>query len=109
MLLATFLSGLMLLAIGYLKLGTYIKLIPYPVTVGFTAGIAVIIFSSQIKDLLGLTLGRPEPGDLIEKIPALWQALPNIAPAVAVSFGTIGFIALTRRFAPKIPGRCLPS
>lgn len=108
MLLATFLSGLMLLAIGYLKLGTYIKLIPYPVTVGFTAGIAVIIFSSQIKDLLGLTLTGQEPGELIEKFPALWQALPSITPAaVAVSFGTIGFIALSRRFAPKMPGMLL--
>ena len=59
------LAGLMLLAIGFLRLGTYIKFIPYPVTVGFTAGIAVIIFASQIKDLLGLTLAGPEPGALL--------------------------------------------
>jgi SulP family sulfate permease len=51
-------AGVILLAIGFLRLGTYIKFIPYPVTVGFTAGIAVIIFASQIKDLLGLTLAR---------------------------------------------------
>ena len=54
LLLATMLAGLMLAAIGLLKLGTYIKFIPYPVTVGFTAGIAVIILASQLKDLLGL-------------------------------------------------------
>src|SRR3954470_3458788 len=54
--LATLLSGLILLAIGLLRLGTFIKYIPYPVTVGFSAGIAVIIFASQIKDLLGLRL-----------------------------------------------------
>ena len=54
LILATVLSGVMLLAIGLLRLGTYIKFIPYPVTVGFTAGIAVIIFASQIKELLGL-------------------------------------------------------
>ena len=52
LLLATMLSGSMLAAIGFLKLGTYIKFIPYPVTVGFTAGIAVIILASQLKDLL---------------------------------------------------------
>ena len=105
MLLATFLSGFILLAIGYLKLGTYIKLIPFPVTVGFTAGIAVIIFASQIKDLLGLTLAGPEPGELIEKIPVLWSALPSVtSTAVAVSLATIAFIVLSRRFAPKIPG-----
>src|SRR5215218_6563831 len=56
LLLATMLSGLILLAIGFLRLGTFIKFIPYPVTVGFTAGIAVIIFASQIRELLGLAL-----------------------------------------------------
>jgi MFS superfamily sulfate permease-like transporter len=58
-LLATFISGLILLAIGLLRLGTFIKYIPYPMTVGFTAGIAIIIFASRIKDLLGLTLPAP--------------------------------------------------
>src|SRR3954447_24332525 len=58
LLLATMLSGPILLAIGLLRLGTFIKFIPYPVTVGFTAGIAVIIFVSQLKDLLGLRLDR---------------------------------------------------
>ncbi|MEC9310621.1 MAG: SulP family inorganic anion transporter, partial [Pseudomonadota bacterium] len=62
--LATFLSGLMLLAVGFLRLGTFIKFIPFPVTVGFTAGIAVIIFASQIKELFGLTLPH-EPGELL--------------------------------------------
>jgi SulP family sulfate permease len=55
LILATMLSGLVLMGIGYLRLGTYIKFIPYPVTVGFTAGIAVTIFSSEIKPLLGLS------------------------------------------------------
>ena len=69
--LATILSGVMLMAIGYLRLGTYIKFIPYPVTVGFTAGIAVIIFASQIKDLLGLTCAGTEPGPFVPKLTAL--------------------------------------
>ena len=62
LILATLLSGVILLAIGFLRLGVFIKYIPYPVTVGFTSGIAVIIFASQIKDLLGLTLAGTEPG-----------------------------------------------
>src|SRR6478609_275398 len=59
-LLATAMAGVFLTLAGFLRLGTYIKFIPYPVTVGFTAGIAVIIFASQIHDLLGLTLTAKE-------------------------------------------------
>jgi SulP family sulfate permease len=104
LLLATFLSGFILLAIGLLRLGTFIKYIPYPVTVGFTAGIAVIIFASQIKDLLGLTLGGAEPGDLIPKLRALGAALPTVnASAVALAASTIGVILLVRRFRPQWP------
>ena len=105
MLLATFMSGLMLLAIGYLRLGAYIKFIPYPVTVGFTAGIAVIILASQIKDFLGLTLGGAEPGPLMEKLPALFAALPTVTlPALGVGAATVAVIVLAKRFAPRIPG-----
>ena len=105
MILATFIAGVLLLILGYLKLGTYIKLIPYPVTVGFTAGIAVIIFSSQIKDLLGLQFTVPEPGAILEKLPVLYQYLNTVTPAaVALSLGTIAIITFTRHFAPKVPG-----
>src|SRR5690606_18640518 len=58
LILATFLSGLMLAVVGFLRLGTFIKFIPFPVTVGFTAGIAAIIFASQIKELFGLSLAE---------------------------------------------------
>ena len=75
LILATMLSGLILAAIGFLKLGTYIKFIPYPVTVGFTAGIAVIILASQLKDLMGLKLAEPEPGALLDKLPVLYRVL----------------------------------
>ena len=86
LILATMLSGLMLVAAGLLRLGTFVKFIPYPVTVGFTAGIAAIIFASQLEPLLGLTLAGPEPGPLLEKLPALWAALPTLSPAtVALS------------------------
>src|SRR5690554_4038116 len=79
LILATMMSGFILVAVGLMRLGTYIKFIPYPVTVGFTAGIAVIIFSSQIKELLGLTLDVPEPGPLVEKLPVLWESLPTVS------------------------------
>src|SRR5215213_8172851 len=78
LLVATLLSGVILLAVGLLQLGTFIKYIPYPVTVGFTAGIAVIIFASQLKELLGLTLTGKEPGAIIPKLMVLTEALPTI-------------------------------
>ncbi|HET8725887.1 MAG TPA: SulP family inorganic anion transporter [Alphaproteobacteria bacterium] len=104
LILATLISGLILLAVGFLRLGTFIKYIPYPVTVGFTAGIAVIIFASQIKELLGLSLDGKEPGPLIPKLAALAQALPtlNIA-AGAVALLTIGTIVALRRHRPQWP------
>ncbi|MEC5293008.1 SulP family inorganic anion transporter [Aurantimonas sp. C2-6-R+9] len=105
LLLATILSGVMLMAVGLLRFGTYIKFIPYPVTVGFTAGIAVIIFASQIKDLLGLTLGDAEPGPLLEKLPIIWAGLPSFnAAAVALSVATILVITGLKRARPHWPG-----
>ncbi|CAA9262745.1 MAG: Sulfate permease [uncultured Acetobacteraceae bacterium] len=101
--LATALSGVVLLAVGFLRLGTFIKYIPYPVTVGFTAGIAVIIFASQLKELLGLTLGK-EPGPLLPKLAALAGALPTLNPAaVAVAALTVGGILALRRWRPQWP------
>jgi SulP family sulfate permease len=105
LLLATFLSGLILLAIGLLRLGTFIKYIPYPVTVGFTAGIAIIIFASQIKDLLGLTLPGQEPGPIIPKLAALTNALPTLNfAALVLAAATIAIILALRRFRPHWPG-----
>ncbi|MEQ1522323.1 MAG: SulP family inorganic anion transporter, partial [Aestuariivirga sp.] len=65
LLLVTLMAGFILLGVGLLRLGTYIKYVPHPVTVGFTAGIAVIIFVSQIKELLGLQLPGAEPAELV--------------------------------------------
>jgi sulfate permease, SulP family len=104
LILATFLSGLILLAIGLLRLGTFIKYIPYPVTVGFTSGIALIIFASQIKDLLGLSLSGAEPGPFVPKLEALAAALPTMnAAAVGVAVLTIVTIVAVRRFRPNWP------
>src|ERR1700709_534987 len=102
--LATLMAGVILIAAGYLRLGTYIKFIPYPVTVGFTAGIAIIIFASQLKELLGLTLPGGEPGPLIPKLMALGQALPTTnAYAVAIAVATIAIIMALRRWRPSWP------
>ncbi|MEY4983370.1 MAG: hypothetical protein RIR62_1636 [Pseudomonadota bacterium] len=102
---ATFLSGFVLMAAGALRLGTYIRFIPYPVTVGFTAGIAVIIFASQLRELFGLTLTAPEPAALVEKLPALWAARDSVTPAaLAVALGVIAVIQATKRFRPGWPG-----
>lgn len=108
MILATMLAGLMMLLIGFLRLGSYIKFIPFPVTVGFSAGIAVIIFSSQIKDLLGLTLTVPEPGPVLEKLPVLWASLPSAnGVTMALSAATILLILALRRWAPRLPNLLL--
>jgi SulP family sulfate permease len=105
LLLATIVSGLILIAIGFLRLGTYIKFIPYPVTVGFTAGIAVIIFASQLKQLLGLTLIGPEPGPLLEKLPVLWASLPTAEiTTIVLVVGTIGIIGALKKLRPRWPG-----
>ena len=104
LILATFLSGVMMALAGLLRLGTFIKFVPFPVTVGFTSGIAVIIFASQVRELLGLDL-RDEPGELLGKLPALWAARDTITPAaVALSLGTIAVIVGLRRMRPHWPG-----
>lgn len=105
LILATFLSGLMLLAVGALRLGTYIKFIPYPVTVGFTAGIAVIILASQMRDFFGLSLPGAEPSEIVPKVEALWGARGSVTwPAVAVAVGTMAVILGTKRWRPGWPG-----
>ena len=102
---ATMLAGLIMASVGILRLGTFIKFIPYPVTVGFTAGIAVIIFASQIKELLGLTLSEAEPGPLFDKALVLWRYLGTIDPtAVALAFATILIIVTVRSKRPNWPG-----
>lgn len=105
LILATLLAGIILIAIGYLRLGTYIKFIPFPVTVGFTAGIAVIIFASQLHDLFGLRLTAREPGELIPKILALANALPTINPtAVGLAVASLAVIQGLKTFRPGWPG-----
>jgi sulfate permease, SulP family len=104
LLLATMLSGIMMIGIGLLRLGSYIKFIPYPVTVGFTAGIAIIILVSQLRDLFGLTITGPEPGDFVERLGILWSALPTLNHvAVTMGFATMALILTLNRTVPKLP------
>src|ERR1700733_14357364 len=103
--LATAMAGVFLIAAGFLRLGTYIKFIPYPVTVGFTAGIAVIIFASQIKDLLGITLAAKEPGELVPKLDALAHGLHTANVwAIAVAGVSVAIIVALRKLRPHWPG-----
>lgn len=105
LILATILSGIMLMAIGLLQLGTFIKFVPYPVTVAFTAGIAIIIFASQIKELFGLTLPMSEPGPILEKIPALWDSRATLHPmTLAISLGTVATLLGLKVVRPHWPG-----
>ena len=103
--LATMMAGMVLIAAGLLRIGTYIKFIPYPVTVGFTAGIAVIIFSSQLRDLSGITLAGKEPSEFVPKLVALAGGLNTINPsAVVVALVSIAIIGALRIWRPSWPG-----
>jgi len=105
LILATMMSGVILMAMGFLRLGTYIKFIPFPVTVGFTAGIAVIILASQLRDLMGLTLAGPEPGELVAKLEVLAAALPTANPAaIGLAVATIVIIIGLKKLRPNWPG-----
>jgi SulP family sulfate permease len=104
-LLATMIAGVALLLLGFLRLGTYIKYIPHPVIVGFTAGIAAIILASQLRELFGLTLAGKEPGAFVPKLEALWAAAGSWNPAaVAIAAGSIAIILVLRRYRPTWPG-----
>jgi sulfate permease, SulP family len=105
LILATVLSGLVLIAAGAMRLGTYIRYIPYPVTVGFTAGIAVIILASQLREIFGLTLAGAEPGEILPKLEALWAARETVTwAALAVAALTAAVILALRRVRPHWPG-----
>lgn len=101
---ATFMAGILLIVMGALKLGTLIKFIPYPIIVGFTAGIAITIFSTQINDLFGLGLTQL-PGDFLGKWGRYLGAFTNVS-LLPFLFGiaSILIIAFTPRLSKKVPG-----
>ena len=105
LIIATMLAGVFLILLGVCRLGTIIKFIPYPIVVGFTSGIAVTIFTTQIKDLLGLQIEGKLPGDFISKWAVYLHNLDTIDwITAAVGILSIVIIALTPKVSKKIPG-----
>ena len=101
---ATLMAGLILIGMGIAKLGTMIKFIPHPVITGFTSGIALIIFSGEIKDFFGLQMG-PVPADFIGKWIAYTRGVSGITPsAMAVAFLALAIILIWPRINRRIPG-----
>jgi SulP family sulfate permease len=102
--LATLMAGFVLIVAGYCGLGRLIRFVPTPVVTGFTAGIAVIIASSQVGDFLGLSAG-PVPAAFLARWATYLGALGTTSlPMVAIGAFTLGTILLLRRFAPQLPG-----
>lgn len=101
---ATLMAGVILLVAGALRAGRLVALVPEPVINGFTIGIGIIIGSSQIKDVLGLSTG-PVPADFIPKLETLWAARATLnGSAVVVGLFTLVLIVLFRKLAPRLPG-----
>jgi SulP family sulfate permease len=101
---ATFIAGILLIIMGVAKLGNIIKFIPHPLIVGFTTGIAVIIFSSQMKDFFGLKMGSV-PADFIDKWIAYSHSVSSVnIYALIIGSATLGVILLWPKVTHKIPG-----
>lgn len=104
LLIATCMAGLILIAAGAFKIGRLIKFIPHPVVTGFTAGIAVIIASSQVKDFLGLSLDEV-PSEFLPKWQAYFGAMSSVHFAtLLVGAGAFFVIIALKKFTPKLPG-----
>lgn len=101
---ATAMAGVIILLMGLFRFGAVIKFIPYPVTTGFTSGIAVIIFSSQIKDFLGLEMGEV-PVEFVHKIQSIAAHVHTWDPlTLGVAGGSLAVMIALRKVAPRLPG-----
>jgi SulP family sulfate permease len=104
---STMMAGLMLLFFGFIKLGALLKYFPHPLIVGFTSGIALVIFSIQIRDALGLQVEQV-PAGFLEKWQVYLSHLDQTNPyALAITVGTILITSLSKRLIPRIPGSFL--
>jgi SulP family sulfate permease len=104
LILATFMAGIILVVMGLTKMGSLIKFIPYPIITGFTAGIAIVIFSTQIKDFMGLSMGAI-PSEFLEKFHAYAMHIGSVNPA-ALGIGVVSLciLFLWPKVTRKIPG-----
>jgi len=104
LLLTVFMSGVLLVLCGTLRIGSLIRFIPHAVTVGFTFGIAITILASQLKDLGGLRLSGPEPGPFFPKLAVIFSAMGTTTPA-ALAIGLLTTVAIffLRRWRPQWP------
>ncbi|MCW9042904.1 MAG: SulP family inorganic anion transporter [Pseudopelagicola sp.] len=101
---ATLMAGVILLIAAYFRAGNLIRLIPEPVINGFTIGIAVIIATSQLKDLMGLTIAEV-PAEFIAKLESLWAARDTLSmPSAAIGLASMALIVVLRKLAPRFPG-----
>lgn len=104
---ATIMAGIMLVVMGLCRMGTIIKFMPYPIIIGFTGGIAITIFSTQINDLLGLGL-QDVPANFIEKWACYFENIGRIDYwSAGMGILSVALIALTPKFSKKIPGSLL--
>ena len=104
LIIATFMAGIMLIIMGVARLGSVIKFIPHPLIIGFTSGIALIILSSQVKDLLGLKMGAV-PADFIDKWKSYFHYFRTIdLYTVLIGAATVAIIVLWPKFTRKVPG-----
>jgi SulP family sulfate permease len=104
LIISTIMAGIMMIVFGLLRLGAVIKFVPYPLTVGFTSGIALLIFVSQIKDFLGLTTAEL-PADFSSKMNVLLSALHTVHwPAVFLGIGSVLVTIYWKKVSSKIPG-----
>ncbi len=101
---ATFIAGILIMIMGFAKLGAIIKYIPYPVTIGFTAGIALIIFSGQIRDFLGLPIAAM-PAELVEKIVVYAENISAInSSALGIGLLSLAIIIFWPKVTRRVPG-----
>jgi SulP family sulfate permease len=100
---STMIAAVFLILLAIFRLGSWIKYVPHPLITGFTTGLALLIFSAQVKDFFGLKIAAP-PADFVDKWEAYIHAFPTFDPVtLGVGAATLAFILFMRRFVPKIP------
>ncbi len=104
LIISTILAGILLVLFGVLKLGSLLKFFPHPLVVGFTSGIALVIFSTQVKDALGLDIAKV-PSEFVDKWELYFQSMSSFNPiALALTIATILIVLFSKHLTNKVPG-----